>query len=146
LVDRLDGDLTREFGHDLVFRDKSRLQKGHDWDQALEHNAKSRRVMLVIIGATWRSAADEDGDWQGAPRLFNPKDWVRKEITLALDEGNIVIPVFLNGAAPPSEGWLTNCQLQRLHKKQGVQLRTNDYKNDLANLIAELRKECPELP
>ena len=47
LVDRLDGDLTREFGHDLVFRDKSRLKKGHDWDQALEHNAKSRRVMLV---------------------------------------------------------------------------------------------------
>src|SRR5687767_2910130 len=96
LVDRLDVDLTREFGHEFVFRDKSRLQKGHDWDQALEDNAMSRRVMLVVIGATWRSAADEDGDWQGVPRLFNPKDWVRREITLALDAGNIVIPVFLN--------------------------------------------------
>jgi hypothetical protein len=55
LVDRLDGDLTREFGHDLVFRDKSRLHGGHDWTQELEKNAKGRRVMLVVIGATWQS-------------------------------------------------------------------------------------------
>ena len=146
LVDRLDNDLTHVFSHDLVFRDKSRLQKGHDWDESLEKNAKGRRVMLVIIGGKWQSAADDSGDWQGVPRLLNPADWVRKEIKLALDAGNIVIPVFLNGALLPTEGWLTNCELQRLHKKQGVQLRTNDYAHDLENLIAVLRKECPELP
>ena len=52
LVRRLDADLTREFGEDAVFRDKSRLQGGHDWTHELEQNAKSRRVMLVVIGAT----------------------------------------------------------------------------------------------
>jgi hypothetical protein len=80
------------------------------------------------------------------PRLLHPEDWVRKEITLALDAGNVVIPVFLNGATMPSEGWLANCKLEGLYKKQGEPLRTTEYVHDLAKLVAVLRKQCPQLP
>lgn len=146
LVGRLDADLVREFGEASVFRDKSRLHGGHDWTQELEDNAKSCPVMLVVIGETWQTAADKERDWKGVPRLLNPKDWVRKEITLGLDAGNIVIPVFLNDAGMPSEGWLANCQLERLYPRQGEKIRSTDYANDLANLIGALRKKCPQLP
>jgi hypothetical protein len=146
LVGRLDADLTREFGADFVFRDKSHLHGGDDCSQKLEYNAKECPVMLVVIGATWQSAADKEGDWKDVPRLLNPKDWVRKEITMALDAGNIVIPVFLNGTTMPPEGWLANCQLNRLCRKQGEKIRSTEYANDLAKLIGVLRKQCPQLP
>jgi hypothetical protein len=146
LVGRLDADLTREFGEGSVFRDKSRLQGGDDWTQELEQNARSRPVMLVVIGVTWKSASFRDGDWEGVPRLWHPEDWVRKEITLALDAGNVVIPVFLNGAAMPPEGWLANCKLERLYKKQGENLRSTEYVHDLGKLVAVIRKHCPQLP
>jgi tetratricopeptide (TPR) repeat protein len=140
LIGRLDADLAREFGADAVFRDKSRLQGGFDWPKELEHNAVTCQVMLVVIGSSWQNAASDQGDWKGIPRLLNPSDWVRKEITLALDAGNTVIPVFLNDAAMPSEGWLANCQLERLYRKQGEIIRSTEYANDLAKLVALLRK------
>ncbi len=146
LVGRLEADLIREFGAAAVFRDKTRLEGGHDWTKELEQNAKGCRVMLVIIGATWQTAADEDGDWKGVPRLLNPDDWVRKEITLALDAGKIVIPVFLNDAGMPSKGWLNNCQLGRLYQTQGEKIRSLEYAHDLPKLIDVLRKQCPKLP
>ncbi len=146
MVDRLDADLTREFGPDAVFRDKSRLHGGHDWTHELENNAKTRPVMLVVIGATWQSTTCPEDDWKGVPRLWHPDDWVRKEITLALDAGKLVIPVFLNNATMPAEGWVANCKLERLYKKQGERLRSTDYHNDVNKLIEVLRKQCPKLP
>jgi hypothetical protein len=145
LVGRLDADLTRAFGSNAVFRDKTRLHGGYDWTEVLEHNARVCKVMLVVIGATWQSIAFPDGDWKGVPRLWHPDDWVRKEITLALDSGNVIIPVFLNGAVLPSEGWLLHCSLERLHRKQGVPLRSTDHEVDLKQLIAVLRMHYPEL-
>src|SRR5437868_2972553 len=90
LVSRLDADLTRAFGRDAVFRDQTRLQGGQDWTEQLQHNARSRRVMLVVIGASWQSAVFTDGDRKGFPRLSDPTDWVRREITLSLEAGNVV--------------------------------------------------------
>ncbi len=145
LADRLDADLSREFGSDAVFRDKSGLDGGDDYPLELEQNSKSRRIMLVVIGATWKSASFEDGDWKGSRRLLHPDDWVRKEIIYALDAGNIVIPVLLNDAKIPAEDWLKTCQLERLCNLQSEQLRVTDYANDLAKLITVLRKKCPEL-
>src|SRR5262245_38697359 len=98
LVTGLDRDLTREFGAAAVFRDRTRLEGGDVWTEVLERNARGCRVMLVVIGLTWQTAAATDENWKGIPRLFNPDDWVRKEIALALDAGCVVIPVVLNGA------------------------------------------------
>ncbi|HZZ79848.1 MAG TPA: toll/interleukin-1 receptor domain-containing protein, partial [Gemmataceae bacterium] len=146
IVGRLDADLAREFGAEVVFRDKSRLRGGHDWTRELETNAKSRRIMLVVIGDTWQTTSFTDGDWKGMPRLMDDEDWVRKEITFALDAGNIIIPVFLTGGTMPSEGWLKKCKLERLFKKHGEHLRSVDYVADFANLVRVLREQCPDLP
>jgi len=146
LVSRLDSDLTLEFGQENVFRDKSRLAGGDVWTEVLEANAKDRKVMLVVIGNSWQSAVAAEGDWKGIPRLMNPDDWVRKEITLALDAGNTVIPVFRNGAQMPPQGWLKNCGLERLYQQQAIEIRSSQYSEDLSKLISRLRSLLPELP
>ncbi len=145
LVCRLDADLTREFGHKHVFRDKSRMITGKDWDKQIEENAKCRRVMLVVIGPTWQTVTFQDGDLKGFPRLHDADDWVRREITLALDAGNIVLPLFLNGAAMPTKAWLKHFALDRLYTKQGLPLRSIDYDSDFATLVTKLREHCQEL-
>lgn len=145
LVSRLDADLTRAFGNDQIFRDKTRLEGGQDWTEILEYNAKNRKVMLVVIGPTWQTTAFVDGDWKGVPRLWNPEDWVRKEITFALDADNIVIPIFVNQGQMPPEGWLRSCQLDRLFKKQGVKLRSEEYERDYEDLLKLVKQKCPEL-
>src|SRR5436190_51808 len=120
LTDRLDADLAREFGRDVVFRDKKRLEGGMTWEQELETNAKTCQVMLVMIGPQWQSAQLEDGQL----RLADPQDWVRREVNLALTSNSVVIPVRLNGQPMPPKNWLKNYGLQGLAGRQSVQLRT----------------------
>src|SRR2546423_874567 len=85
LVGRIEADLARTFGDSAVFRDKTRLRGGDSWTEEIERHARGCKAMLVVIGAGWQSAAFTEGDWKGVPRLWHPEDWVRREITLALD-------------------------------------------------------------
>ena len=144
MVGRLDADLTRHFGKDRVFRDKSRLRGGHHWTEVLEQQAQQCEAMLAVIGPAWESVASPDGDWKGVPRLWNPEDWVRREITLALDAGRLVIPVLLSGAELPAKGWLQKCGLARLWDVQTFDLRSDDYDADLANLVRTLEAQLEE--
>ncbi len=146
LVGRLDDSLTRAFGAEHVFRDKTRLQAGKDWTTQLEENAKTRLVMLVVIGLTWHTVKVPDGELKDFPRLYDEDDWVRREITLALKARKIILPLFLTGATMPEKKWLKGCGLARLHSKQGLPLQSTNYDTDLAKLIAELRVHCPKLP
>jgi tetratricopeptide (TPR) repeat protein len=147
LINLLEHGLVHEFGANAVFRDKSRLYGGQIWSQALEDNARTCPVMLAVIGPTWESATHETEDsWTGMPRLMNPDDWVRKEITLALDAGNVVIPMLLNDAKIPANKRLAEFRLERLFERQHVILRTSDYDTDLYRLFRALRKQCPALP
>ncbi|MCY2966732.1 MAG: SUMF1/EgtB/PvdO family nonheme iron enzyme, partial [Planctomycetota bacterium] len=146
LVDRLATNLMEEFGTDLVFRDKSRLIGGQDWTVEIERQARTCRVMLVAIGGIWQSVQCQSGEFAHCPRLLDPEDWVRREITLALEQGKIVIPVLLNNTAMPPAAWLGIVGLRNLHAKQAVPLRTDEYSNDLSRLIATIRVQCPAPP
>src|SRR5262245_4447015 len=106
MVDRLDADLAAAFGRATVFRDKKRLEGGDKWPAVLEQQAAGCSVMLVVIGAKWRTAAYADEDRFGMLRLHDEEDWVRREITLGLKNGKAVIPVLLTGAKLPTREWL----------------------------------------
>lgn len=145
ITGRLDADLTRTLGTEAVFRDKTRLVGGHAWTTEIEDNARSCRIMLVMVGPGWQEAKFDDGERKGFPRLSDPQDWVRREIELSFDAGNVVIPVLVNNARLPSEAWLANCGLARLPTRQGVRLNGDDYDAHLAALLDTIRKHCPEL-
>ena len=146
LVCRLDRDLTEAFGERAVFRDKSRLEGGTKWATEIEHNAKTRRVMLAVIGPKWQAVTFETGRRKGFPRLSDPKDWVRKEITLAFAAGRVVIPILLNDTLMPDRPWLATCKLGSLADQQGLPIRSDEYDYDLGKLVQLLREVCPELP
>lgn len=145
LVARLDEDLSRALGRDTVFLDKKRLYGGQEWPVELEANARSCPIMLAMIGPAWQTAAFSDGDRKGFPRLSDSRDWVRREIALSLDAGNVVVPVCMNGAELPSESWLTSCGLGPLFRKQRVRLSNDDYGVHLSRLLEVIRAHCPEV-
>lgn len=145
LAGRLDGDLADALGRDAVFRDKSRLFVGQNWPTEIEDSATSCCVLLALIGPSWQTAAFSDDDRLGLLRLGDPDDWVRREITLALDAGRVVIPVYLNGVKPPSRRWLATVSLDRLHDLQGMQLSDDHYDAQFATLLARIRQHCPDL-
>jgi formylglycine-generating enzyme required for sulfatase activity len=146
LVARLAKDLRSEFGEEFVFRDKQRLPGSQDWPQDIQDQASACQVMLVAIGKTWQTVLAESGDYKGFPRLFDPQDWVRREISLGLKDNRLVVPVLLEDAEMPTATWLKLVELEGLSKKHTQQLRTDDYETDLGKLIAIIREKCPGAP
>ena len=83
-------DLAERFGADSVFRDVQNLGIGSFHDQ-IEKAARSCKAMVVVIGERWVERSGE---------LADPKDWVRREIGIALERGIPVIPVLVGGVTP----------------------------------------------
>ncbi|MEY9932550.1 hypothetical protein ABH926_007201 [Catenulispora sp. GP43] len=136
--------LKAEFGEEAVFKAGFNLRAGDEYPPVLEDRAASCPVMLVCIGPRWVAAQNADG----TRRLDDSNDWVRREIELALRNGNVVIPLLLGNPdeisipapqnLPPDLAPLVNRQAFRL--EPGGRLRMT-----LPDLIAQLVKLVPEL-
>ncbi len=70
--------LKRNFGEDSVFLDTSRLKPGGNFPSDLKQAVKSAKIMIVLIGPNWKG---KDGVGN---RLEDKKDWVRKELEIAI--------------------------------------------------------------
>jgi hypothetical protein len=140
LVGRMDDYLRAQFGDATVFRDKRRLLAGQEWSDELERNVRNCAVILVVIGPSWEHATFRDGRHKGFPRLSDPEDWVRKEITVALQSGCTVIPVRANREDLPDRAWLENVGLAGLAGKQSVRVRSDEFQRDMTDLMGRLRQ------
>ena len=149
LVTMLYKHLVRDFGEENIFWDKQHLEPGQ-WPTQLEEAVKRCPVMLSIIGPEWDKVKFPDGHPRaGFPRLSDPEDWVRKEITLALglhESGHRVIPVCLQERQMPSREWLANVGLEGLAACQGKPLRSApDDEHDYNELRTFILNACPAL-
>src|SRR4051794_4277142 len=79
------------FGDESVFMDITDIEAGADFTQVLDRALSSCRVVLVMIGTQWLTAADGDG----RRRLDDPNDHVRLEILRGLARATHVIPVLV---------------------------------------------------
>jgi pterin-4a-carbinolamine dehydratase len=81
-----------------VFFDRGSIRAGNEWPDSLRRGLEAARVLVVVIGRTWLTIADE---W-GRRRIDDPGDWVRREICSGLaareNGATSVIPVLLGGA------------------------------------------------
>jgi formylglycine-generating enzyme required for sulfatase activity len=153
-VARLDNDLKNLFGHEIVFRDKTRLKPGVFWSTEIDKQLAACQVMLVVIGSIWETVKFESGKRKGYPRLDDPEDWVRREITFGLKNVSlpeprrlkVIIPVLLNETLMPPADWLENFGLQELAGIQVKRLRTDEYGRDFEDLVALIRENCVDLP
>jgi len=80
---RLSTVLRKQFGEDQVFQDIETIAPGSDFRAAIETAIGKSQVLLVLIGNTWLTECDK----QGQRRLSDPADFVRLEIAIALRRG-----------------------------------------------------------
>lgn len=91
-------ELAQVFGSEAVFFDADSLQAGH-WSDQIITALDGCKVLLVVIGGGWLTAADAEG----RRRLDDPDDVHRREIEHALRRQNVgVLPVLVDGATMPS--------------------------------------------
>ncbi|MFD4830008.1 toll/interleukin-1 receptor domain-containing protein [Streptomyces uncialis] len=136
----IDRELSRVFGDENVFRASKSIEPGSRYPQELVKAVRRSSVLLAVIGPKWRAI----GGSTGRSGAYDREDWVRREITEALDTGAVVIPLLVGRTERlrredlPQELWpLAECQDRR------IDLRKIDA--DLSGLVADLVALLPEL-
>ena len=131
--------LEEEFGEDAVFLDIENLEPGIRFADAIDKALKESKVVLVAIGPDWFGDPDENG----ITRLFQPKDWVHREVSAALARPDTrVIPLLLKGASRPTADQLPE-DLQELADLQTFEISITRWKYDLGVLVEALAKLIP---
>jgi hypothetical protein len=127
----LDQRLSDVFGESEVFRASRSIGAGVSYSDEIMHALKQCEVVLVLVGPTWTDRLDLSG------RQRADVDWVRTEVSTALDYGLRVIPVLLSRTDR-----LVDCQLPpdiaALARLQSVRFQHNHIDQDFANLVASL--------
>ena len=79
--------------------DISDIEPGLDFVETIEKELTRCEVLLVVIGNSWTSCVDE----QGQRRLDDPNDFIRLETATCLRRNIRVIPVLVGEAQMPSQ-------------------------------------------
>lgn len=134
---RLSDDLSDVFGNERVFRDIE-IPVGSDFSKVLHHAIDRSDILLVVMGPNW---ATPEGY---GSRLFEPDDWVRKEIESAFELNKAVIPILVGDTRMPAAGTLPP-SIQRLVKLQAATLSDRHWDKDIAELATRLKQLSPAL-
>lgn len=139
-------ELAEAFGAESVFKAGIDLRAGDVYPPILEEMATGCAVMLVCIGPRWLAAQNADG----TRRLDDADDWVRREIELALRNGNHVIPLLVGNLSevlvplprdlPPEIAPLVHRQAFRLEPGGRLRITMPDLIAQLAGLVPGLTK------
>ena len=123
------------FGSQNVFFDVDTIPIGRNFVEYLDEQVSQCDVLLAVIGKRWLEAKDENGD----VRLQDENDFVRIEITSALNRERItVVPVLVEGAKIPPRADLPPT-MNELSVLNAAQVRTGpDFQRDVDNLIRAL--------
>ena len=135
LAGRLYDRLVDRFGKRQVFMDVNTIEPGVDFAHEISRAVAACRVLLVIIGPTWLTVADE----RGRRRLDNPGDLVRLEVEAALTRGVRVIPVLAEDAIMPTLNDLPE-SLAGLARRNAVTIRHGSFLSDAGHLITAIER------
>ena len=128
--------LEDHFDSGNVFFDVDSIDPGRNYVEYLDEQVSQCNVLLALIGKRWITAEDNDGKM----RLFNENDFVRKEITSAMDQGITVIPLLVERAEIPKKEMLPEA-LHKFCDQQATHVRPSpDFKKDVAKLIKDLER------
>jgi hypothetical protein len=106
--------------------DVDSIEPGADFAAAINSAVASCGVLLALIGPNWLDAQDE----QGKRRLNDPDDFVVVEITAALRRNVHVLPVLVDGAAPPHATRLPET-LTPLARRNAMRLDHETFRSDV---------------
>lgn len=123
--------LAPHFGSDRVFLDVSRLRGGDDFPDVIEQAIRDCRVFVAVVTPRWAEGLDD------------PRDWVRRELAIALGAQKPIVPALLEGAAPPDRLVLPD-ELAELGDKHAVTISQYDFRDDVGLLIEALERSGAE--
>jgi hypothetical protein len=132
---RLVGYLKDKFGADSIFSDIDTIEPGADFTDAITRAVGACDVLLAVIGPRWLI----DTDTNKQRRLDDPADWVRTEITAALNRKIRVIPVLVGKAGMPAERELPP-EIKALAERQAHELSDKRWEYDCQRLATMLEK------
>ena len=125
-------DLGERFGDEQVFLDKDDLRGGSSWRDEVQRAIGAKPVLLLLLTPQLFSATDRNG----ALRIADPNDPVRREFSAALDAGADVLPLCCDGVdSPPTD---LPPPFDRIGDYTWRKLRAYDWKNDLDRLVGDL--------
>ncbi len=127
--------LLQHFDEDQIFMDVDKLSPGADFTEVIPRYLDSCYVMLVIIGPDWAGPDVHSG----RHRILDPDDWVRREISRALERNILVIPVLVEDGSMPSAQDLPD-ELLPLLRRQAYEISNKKWKADVAGFIDFLKK------
>jgi hypothetical protein len=133
--------LCAHFGPAQVFMDVDGIKPGDDFVNVLAETEKSCAALVVVIGHSWLTIASATG----AARLFDPQDFVRREIAAGFAANVRICPVLVGGASMPQAEQLP-ADLARLARVQAMVLRDTSFQRDADQLIAALDQIVPPPP
>jgi TIR domain-containing protein len=131
---RLHDSLQSHFGADNVFMDLSDIDSGQNFVDVIQRAVRSSDVVLVIIGKEWLTCTTG-----GTRRLDMPNDFLRTEISIALEHGIPVIPVLVRGASMPPASSLPE-PLKLLASRDAHDLSDERWMYDVGRLVAATEK------
>ncbi len=123
-----------------LFLDVDNIPPGVDFVRELNNRISECDVLLAVIGKGWISARDASG----ARRLDDPHDFVRVEITSAMDQGKRVIPVLVGEAPMPTAEELPEA-LRPLATRNAVRLTHERFHADAQSLVKALQQSLKEI-
>jgi len=131
---RLRDRIVDVFGREKLFMDLDRIPAGTDWIDEIENALQTCDVMVVLIDKQWIHATDTDGQ----RRLDDKDDFVRREVSRALERGVPVIPVLVQAASMPTASELPDV-LARLSRRQALRIDDDRWDYDSELLVRVLR-------
>ncbi len=132
---RLYDAMVQRFGESNVFMDVD-LPPGVDFVQRITEVVSACKVLIVVMGPSWATVADEDGD----PRIVDPEDFVRLELETAIRRPEVTaIPVLVGGGKMPRRESLPP-ELQAITRRNAVELTDVRWRNDVGRLNSALDK------
>jgi hypothetical protein len=124
-------ELERQFGADSTFLASQSIRAGDDYVREVFERLRECSVLLAVIGRRWAVTTG----------MF---DWVRREISEALESGLRVVPVLIENAELPAKSDLPT-DIAGLTRCQAVRLRHCSFETDISTLVNELRTAIPAL-
>jgi hypothetical protein len=128
--------LRLHYGQESVFLDVDSIGAGRDFLGTIQSNLAASDVLLAVIGNHWLDLACPGSSRR---RIDDPEDYVRLELSLALQRRVAIFPLLINDANMPLPGELPT-ELRALAYRQAIRITFTSFDHDVAHLLAELQR------
>lgn len=133
---RINDHLVAAFGSERIFFDTLTMEPGADFHEVIGSSVGECRVLLAVIGPGWLKTLEE--------RATSNGDFVCVEIAEALRRGVRVVPLLIDGAAPPTEDMLPP-DLKPLARRHAITITPERCPSEIQRLVGFLKSYLGEI-